>query len=91
MSEARYKNTFAHDSFLGWLNIFKFKNTAHVLRPGERPPYPIIIADPTLSDVLALPILGREQPQQSRSKLVFDNQHSRVLLRKAVNGVAVHD
>ena len=51
MSDIKYRNTFEHDSFLGFLNAFKVKDTNWILKPGQRPPYPIIIADPTISQV----------------------------------------
>ena len=44
---------FAHDSFFGWCNGFKRKNnTWGGNRIDERPPYPIIIADPSITDCM---------------------------------------
>lgn len=50
MTETRtgYKSTFDHDSFFGWINAFKRKDSRTIYRPSERPPYPIIIDKPTV-------------------------------------------
>ena len=42
---------YSHDSFLGGLNILKTINGRAVLLPGQRPPYPIIVDNPTFDDV----------------------------------------
>ncbi|KAL4478928.1 hypothetical protein ABPG72_019365 [Tetrahymena utriculariae] len=44
--------TFAHDSFLGGLNLFKRRDPRFVLDQGERPPYPIINSNSSFVDVL---------------------------------------
>jgi hypothetical protein len=41
----------AHDSFFGFLNLFRFKEKKTVYLLGERPPYPIINSDPDLFDI----------------------------------------
>lgn len=46
-----YKGTFEHDSFYGWLNIFKVIRMQPLYTAGERPPYPVIISEPTIGDV----------------------------------------
>lgn len=47
MSEA-----FAHDSWLGGLNLLKRFDSRAILKAGERPPYPIIIFRPTATDIV---------------------------------------
>ncbi|CAD8166856.1 unnamed protein product [Paramecium octaurelia] len=47
-----YRGTFEHDSFLGWLNLFKIRRLQMLYNVGERPPYPVIISKPTVGDVL---------------------------------------
>ena len=42
---------YPHDSILGGLNIFKRIDGRAGLINGQRPPYPIIIDNPTCSDV----------------------------------------
>jgi len=34
MSDIKYRNTFEHDSFLGFLNAFKVKDTNWILKAG---------------------------------------------------------
>lgn len=45
--------TFEHDSLLGGLNMFKRFDNRFLLDKGERPPYPVIISNPTLTDVFS--------------------------------------
>ncbi len=40
-----------HDSFLGGLNLLKRFDNRFFIEKGERPPYPIIISNPTMTDV----------------------------------------
>ena len=46
------KDTFAHDDYLGGLNILKRRDNRYLLERGEKPPYPIIIDDPCLKDII---------------------------------------
>lgn len=41
---------FAHDSILGGLNLLKRIESRNLLKPGERPPYPIMIFRPTVRE-----------------------------------------
>lgn len=41
----------AHDSFFGYLNLFKIGTRANT-GVGERPPFPIIASDPTFRDIV---------------------------------------
>ena len=45
--------TFAHDSILGGLNLVKRFDNRFFIEAAERPPYPIIINKPYLTDVVA--------------------------------------
>eukprot|EP01015_Nassula_variabilis_P026511 TRINITY_DN530_c0_g1_i9.p3 TRINITY_DN530_c0_g1~~TRINITY_DN530_c0_g1_i9.p3 ORF type:complete len:155 (+),score=17.60 TRINITY_DN530_c0_g1_i9:92-556(+) len=45
-------STFAHDSLLGGLNLFLRRDNRYIISAGERPPYPIIISNPTFTQVL---------------------------------------
>ena len=42
-----------HDSFWGGLNLIRRSSTKAVYEIGERPPYPIIIGDPTVHQIVA--------------------------------------
>ena len=42
----------AHDSLLGFLNLFRSKDGRTVYHIGDRPPYPVINSSPDLLDVL---------------------------------------
>lgn len=44
--------TFDHDSLLGGLNLFKRFDNRFLLDKGERPPYPVMISNPTTTDVV---------------------------------------
>lgn len=43
---------FAHDSFLGFVNLLRIGNFKKAYHPGDRPPYPIIIDSPSVRDVV---------------------------------------
>lgn len=43
---------FRHDSFWGFLNLFKVKGRKTALEAGDRPPWPVIHGDPDAVDVL---------------------------------------
>eukprot|EP01017_Pseudomicrothorax_dubius_P040870 TRINITY_DN6477_c0_g1_i1.p1 TRINITY_DN6477_c0_g1~~TRINITY_DN6477_c0_g1_i1.p1 ORF type:complete len:118 (+),score=10.35 TRINITY_DN6477_c0_g1_i1:171-524(+) len=45
-------STFEHDSFFGFLNVFKRFDSRFTLTHGDRPPYPVIIDNPTLGEVI---------------------------------------
>ena len=44
--------TFPHNSFLGGLNLFIRENRDALIPKGERPPYPIIVSNPTLGQAI---------------------------------------
>lgn len=44
--------TFPHNSFLGGLNLFIRENRDALIQKGERPPYPIIVSNPTLGQAI---------------------------------------
>jgi len=44
--------TFQYNSFLGAFNFFKKRDTRTILDKGERPPYPIILSNATMFDVI---------------------------------------
>lgn len=43
---------FRHDSFWGFLNLFKVKGNKTALDAGDRPPWPVIHGDPDAIDVI---------------------------------------
>lgn len=43
---------FAHDSFFGFINLFKIGNLQKAYYPGDRPPYPVIKDSPSFRDVV---------------------------------------
>jgi hypothetical protein len=43
---------FAHDSFLGWTNLIRNRDRKTVYQLGERPPFPVVLNDPDLFDVV---------------------------------------
>lgn len=45
-------STYPHNSIFGGLNMLKIDTTGHVLDRGVRPPYPIIISNPTVIDCI---------------------------------------
>mmetsp|Transcript_11722 Transcript_11722/g.13514 ORF Transcript_11722/g.13514 Transcript_11722/m.13514 type:complete len:151 (+) Transcript_11722:42-494(+) len=45
-------NTFAHDSFFGGLNLYKRRDQRYGRGAGERPPYPIIVDQPTFGEAV---------------------------------------
>jgi hypothetical protein len=47
-----YGSTFAHDSIFGWMNLFKRYDQRFIWKQGERPPYPIIIDQPSFGQVI---------------------------------------
>jgi len=46
------KDTFNHDSFFGGINLIKRRDNRYLIEVGERPPYPIIIDNPCVKDIL---------------------------------------
>lgn len=45
-------STFPHDSFWGGLNLYKRRDQRYTRGAGERPPYPIIIDEPSIGETL---------------------------------------
>lgn len=46
------KDTWDHDGLLGWMNLLKRKDNRFLLENGERPPYPMIMDQPDLLDIV---------------------------------------
>lgn len=42
----------AHDSFFGFLNLFKVGGRVSGSAAGERPPYPIMSSDPNFREIV---------------------------------------
>ena len=42
----------AHDSLLGFFNLFRRKDSKRIYSAGDRPPYPVIVSDPDIVDIL---------------------------------------
>mmetsp|Transcript_19482 Transcript_19482/g.2648 ORF Transcript_19482/g.2648 Transcript_19482/m.2648 type:complete len:80 (+) Transcript_19482:37-276(+) len=45
--------TFEHDSIYGGLNLFKRFDNRYIIDKGERPPYPVMVSNPKITDVFS--------------------------------------